>query len=144
MADLDLVVVIGVSGEASLDLTAHPYDLHAESLTEVRTSFRRKEVTNPHVEGSYLLHAERENQRVPLVVWVQHDEGWAATKAAYKALESVLQQDDFKVAVIESGQFEEWDCMASDYTLSIEQAYRHTGLALIRAQVVRLPTVRSW
>lgn len=136
---LDIQVTVS-SGLGTLDLTAAPYDLGAESFAEVNQTWRRKQVTNPHVEGEFTVHAERENTVTPLAVYVQ-DTTRAATRVAVEVLKDALSQLQFTLTYRLDDTVQTWLCEVADFTEDTQHAFLHEGLTLIKAQIPRRPGV---
>jgi hypothetical protein len=139
MSDLALSCLVSTP-LGPLQLEGGPYSLHAETISEVAVTWRKKTVTNPHVEGSFTVHAERENVVVPVSVWVE-----AATRSALRvaqqAVEDAFSQLHYTITFDVEGDTQTWQCEAADYTVDTQQAFLMAKTALVRAKVPRLPAV---
>ncbi len=131
-----------VPGFTNLALNTLPgYELEGSSLDEVATSWRRNEVSNPWVEGTYTISAVRENQVVPVSVWVRgvsHQE----MRQRQIELERRVAEPRWELQLSLPGYTEYWTCQTSDTVVRTQREYLHAMHALVRIQVVRLPTVR--
>lgn len=123
-----------------LMLLEQPYDLHAETLSKVATTSKRRTVDNPHVEGTYTLSAHRENQKVPVFVWVEA-RTQAELDAAQRALTEAFDQMSFEIEWQLDDIVETWRCTGADYEIDTQQAFMHSKMSLVSAQVDRLPTI---
>lgn len=123
-----------------LELATAPYDLHPDTDAERAVSWRKKEVTNPHVEGSYTIHAERENVVVPVSIWVEHPQR-KQLRAALQRLEDALSQLHYQITYRVEDDTAVWDCEVADYAVQTQQAYLHASMALVAAQIPRRPRV---
>jgi hypothetical protein len=122
-----------------LNLMAGPYDLEASSFAESAVQWRKQEVENAWVEGTFLTGAVRGNVTETLAVWVEVATE-AARLAAVKALTDALEQLSFTLTFGVDGQSTTWQCQASDYAVRTEQSFRFGRITLVRAEVPRLPT----
>lgn len=127
-------------GANFIDLTEPPYDLEVGAVAEAATAWKRKTVDNPHVEGSYTVHAERENSTIPVNVWVE-DPDRDTVQARVNDLTNALSQLEFLIYYRVGLAEQIWTCEVSDYTVDTQQAYLHASMALVKAQVVRRPKV---
>lgn len=123
-----------------LEVASAPYDLHPDTDAERAVSWRKKEVTNPHVEGSYTIHAERENVVVPVTIWVEHPQR-RQMRLALERLEAALSQLHYRITYRVEDDTAVWDCEVADYSVQTQQAYLHAGMALVAAQIPRRPAV---
>lgn len=135
------ITMVGTIPTGTVDLMAYPYDLHADTQANQATIWRKKEVTNPHVEGSYLVHAERENIVEDVYVWVEPDTR-AEMKPALDKLRTLFGQVTYTLTFTVEGQTQIWDCQAAEYTIDSKLEFLHADIALFQAKVPRLPRTR--
>lgn len=141
MAGDDLQIQARLRGGASdlyLENAAAGYELEKTTREERAVTFRRQEVTNPWVGGTYVVTAVPENVVEKLAVWV--------TGATHKQLEQRIYEltrrisaSQFYVDWTLGNQTERWFCMTSDYTIRTQQEYMFATTALVSANVSRLP-----
>ena len=136
---MDITVTIATNS-GPLSLNEAPYRLAAGTFETVAVTHRRAEVTNPFLEGSYVVNAPRENVVVPLAVWVEADTR-AALMAARTALTDALDQVTFSTYVTIDGETETWWCSASDYTVSSPRELMFATRCKVEAQLVRHPSL---
>lgn len=141
MADLDLAARIVANG-VTLELEQAPYSLAATSRAAAQVSHRKHEVSSPYVEGSFATHAVRENIVEPVDVYIETTNR-RLMRDALDALELALSfpnwtlQWDWRGL---NGVRETWTCFAASYTIETSQPLMVATMALVRAQVPRLPT----
>lgn len=153
MSNLNLrVAVQGPTG--LLELESSPYELQAESRNERAIATRKNEVTNPFIEGTFTIGAVRENVVENLNVWVEarnhHDLDTAVERllVAYEQLVYPItwdyrgQKRDKATGGTETFTFRQvWSCQPAQVSVTTEQAYQFATMALVKAQVPRLPAV---
>lgn len=138
MSDLMITsVLVGASG--SLNLESGPYSLEKATMEEVAVTWRKHEVDNPWVEGSFVTRAVRNNVVRPLNVWVSATNR-AAYVAARDALVAVLEQLSFTWQFGLDGVTTTWRCQMADYSIRQQHEFLHAHTALISAQVPTAPT----
>lgn len=127
----------------TLNNPAAGYQLEATSLEEVSTSWRRQEVQNPWAEGSYVVSAVRENQQVPISVYVRgasHQE----MRQRLLTLQLAVSRPKWtlQLALGSPSYTEYWTCQTSDTVLRTQREFLHATTTVCKINVVRLPTVR--
>lgn len=138
MSDLALIAVI--SGPlGAIDLESGPYALERGAMEEVAVAWRKREVENPWVEGSYVTGAVRSNVARPLNVWVA-GANRAAYVAARDALTDALEQLTWTLTFGVDGVTATWRCSMADYVVREQQEFLHAHTGLVRATVPTLPT----
>lgn len=142
MSTPDIVVSCIIStgtGPLQLENESAGYVLERSSLEEFRTSWRKHEVNNDWVEGSYVIGAVKENVTEPLAVYVTGDTV-AQFRSRLNLLTAALDQLQYTVVVLEGGVSETWRCSMADYTVRTSQELRLAKMGLVTAQVPRKPT----
>lgn len=135
-----LVVTCVLSAAAGpLDLEAGAYELEKGSFEEISVSWRKSEVENRWVEGTYLTSAVRAQVVRPLNVWVTGTTR-ASYKAAREALVTALEQLSYTLSFGIDGESTTWRCQVADYAIREQQEYLFGFTGLIRAQVPTFPT----
>jgi len=125
-----------------LELNSGPYRLEASSFADEQTTWRRDDIDNPFVEGSWTVNALRENVVVPLSVWVRGaaEYDYATTTArGIETLKEMFSQRNFLLEFNEDGELYTYVCYVSDFTVSRTREFRHEGIAQFTAQVPRHP-----
>lgn len=121
-----------------VSLNSDPYRLAGESFSQEQVTHRRTEVTNPHVEGTYVVNALRDNVTVPVSVWVT-----AASRAelipALRSLCAAFDQVSFTAQLVVDGYSQFWNCYASDYTVTASRELMHATRARVDIDLVRDP-----
>lgn len=138
-SQLDVGCVIS-SPSGLINLLAAPYDLHAETKSEVSVTWRKKEVANVHIEGTYLVHAERENVMEQVYVWVENPNE-KVLRTALLNLENAFSQLYYTISFRLGQDIETWTCETADYTVDRHYEFAHNKIALVKATVPRLPQV---
>jgi hypothetical protein len=142
---LAIQLTIDSPGTAAFTLNnlAAGYELEASTLEEIATTWRKQQVDNVWTEGSYTVSAVRENQSVPVSVWVR-----GATHQQMRQRLLVVQtavgrpQWAARLTLGSPAYTEHWTCQTSDYVVRTQREFQHATMALLKINVVRLPTVR--
>lgn len=133
--DIDFLVS---TSAGILSLNNDPYRLAGESFATESVTHRRTEVTNPHVEGTYIVNALRDNITTPVSVWVT-----TATRAelipAVRLLCAAFDQVSFTSQLVIDGYAQFWNCYASDYTVTTSRELMHATRARVDVELVRDP-----
>lgn len=133
---LPLDVLAAADGLTGFLLSQPPYDLEVGALAEIRQSFRRRQITNPHVQGTYTINAERENIEVPVNVWCDGPSA-AEARAQVRKLEDLFGRRTFTLQLFFNGpDREDWTCEVSDYAIEQTRDWRFANMALVKASVV--------
>lgn len=101
---------------------------------------RKIDATNPFVEGTYTIAAVKENvvENVSIYVYATNQ---ADLKTRVAALMDCLDQIKYTIVYGVDGNNETWTCFSADYAVQSQQEYQHAYLALVKANVPRLPKV---
>lgn len=138
---LDFAVSITTpSGVLALENPVGGYSVHRESLGTRSITLRKKEITSPYVEGSFVPQAVRENVTEVLSVWVEGP-NFATVDARIDALLAGYSQMQYIVTMRMGTLTETWRCSPADYTIEFSGEQRFSLLALVKAQIPRLPTL---
>lgn len=138
---LDFTVKIeGVSGWFDLE-DGVSYAVHSDSFATWSQTWRKKEVNNEWVEGTFPVSAVRENVSVPLVVYCKGVTRKDQVNAQSK-LTAAIEQLSWMLMVRFEEVSEYWQCWASDYTVETQSEFRHAGISVVRVTVDRLPAVQ--
>lgn len=116
------------------------YKLEKTTRDNRQVSKRKIEATNPFVEGSYIVAAVKENvvENVSIYVYATSQ---AALRSRIAAITDCLDQIRYTIVYGVDGSNETWTCFAADYSIQSQQEFQHAYLALIKANVPRLPKV---
>lgn len=140
MADLDYSLEISTSsGWLALEDEANGYTLGEETAAEIATSRRDRTVAGQWVEGSFTTASVKENQVVPVTVWVIGADP-AEFDQRKAVLEAAFDQLSYQIREIFGGMTRVWTCMAAPYTVACSGPMRFAREGLVSAQVPRLPT----
>jgi hypothetical protein len=136
---LDIVLQVEMPGRR-VDLNSYPYQLTDDTLTDVAVQWRRQEIQSPFVAGSFLVNALQENSTVTVGVYVRGD-SHSDLDANLDRLVEAFSQFSYRMywAIGDWDYFEVWTCMPADYTVQTTREYRHARMAVMRAEVPRMP-----
>ena len=112
----------------------------AKGLDEAAVSFRREEVTNPFLEGAYVVNALRENMHLNLEVRAIGETHMDMVDTLRK-LTDALGQVSFKLQVTVDNAQWTYNCYASDYSVLMPPEYLHARMATVKAQILHHPVV---
>jgi len=121
-----------------LSVTSAPYSLTAEAFSESSTTWRRKDVTNPFVEGTWTVDALRENVMENLDVWIRGESN-RETADATEALRDALSQLHFGIEVTFDNQRYYYNCQVADVMVKTDVPLRFAKMAHVTAQIPRHP-----
>ena len=110
------------------------------SFEETAVQFRREEVTNPFVEGKFLVNALRDNITTSLIIRASGTRTYD-TQYAVQQLTDALSQVTFKMITIIDGAKKVYNCYASDFSISSPQEMMHSRMATVSAQITHAPVV---
>ena len=117
------------------------YELHSDSLAQRAISWRKQQVTSPYVEGTYTTAAVKESVTENLVVTVRATDQLELAQLI-QALTDGLDQMSYQVMVSVNGLVEYWTCVEpAEYTIEMQHEFRHAMIGVVRANVIRLPTL---
>lgn len=139
MAELALGCVLSwTGGSLELENEAGGYSLERDAMADLATSWRRHEVQNRWVAGSYVIGAVKENVELPLHVYVTADTG-SQLQDRLNALTTMLDRLAYELAFTEDGVTMIWNCQVADYTVTRSQSLRVARHALVKAVVPAHP-----
>ena len=137
--DLDVHAEIETpTGWLELEDIANGYELHAESFSQRQVQSRKVEADGEWANGSYTVRATVGNVVETVSVWVKAPSPFDLAERLDPLLAG-LHQLQFRFRVTTGNLREEWVCQYSDYTIESDQNLRFATLALVKAQVPRLP-----
>lgn len=147
-ASLDISCYISLSPNATstinglwLDLNDKTvYTIAAGSFEETSVQFRREEITNPFIEGTYVVNALRDNVMMNLVVRVSGERTYDVAEAVTQ-LTDALGQVNYKVMLIIDGAKWIYNCYAADYSVQTPRELLHSRMATVSAEIMRDPVV---
>lgn len=117
------------------------FSLHAESFASAAQSWRKQQINNDYVEGTYTLSAVRENVTEAVSIWVR-GETHLVWRQNIEVLTSAFTQIGFQFMRRMSDLVEYWTITSpADFSIATEQAYWHSRIGLFQAQLSRLPKV---
>lgn len=134
---LDVVCRVTIPG-GWLTLTSGVYSLTPESFTSTGTTWRRKDVTNPFVEGTWTVDALRDNQTETLDVFVTAETSMQLEDAV-EAVIDALSQLNYGIEITFEGVKRTYTCWVADVVVKTDQPLRFATMAQITAQVPRHP-----
>lgn len=130
----------GPGGWIDLEDLEGGYEVHKDTRATQSVTFRKQEISSPYVEGTFTNEAVRENVTEPLVIYVYGDSAFELD-ARVSAVTDALEQLQYEIKAQIGNLEETWTCSTADYAVETSQEFIHATMALIRAQVPRLPTV---
>lgn len=126
-----------------LELNAAPYELAGNTFETLAQSHRRIEVQNQYVEGTYVIHALRENVIEPVSFYVR-GATHAEMVAALTPARDCWSQSTFQVRKEVEGVVEYWQCFASSFSVGTQREFLHATMARVDVQLEHAPGVPSW
>jgi hypothetical protein len=114
------------------------YRLSATAFGEQSTTFRRSDVSNPFVEGSWTVNATRENVTETLDVYVRADTA-PDVQRAVSSLLATLRQINFGMEVTFDGVQTFYQCYCADVSVKTPREFRFSRMAQVSAQIPRHP-----
>lgn len=137
--DLDVHAQIETpTGWLELEDLEGGYELHAESFAQRQHQARKVDAEGEWVGGSYTVRAVEGNVTETVSVWVAGPTPFELAERL-EVLTQGLHQLQFRFRLVTGNMREEWVCQYSDYTIEADQNLRFSTLALVKAQVPRLP-----
>lgn len=134
------VVVEAPTGPLEVEDPANGYWLHKDSFASKGVSFRKLDLEGDYVEGADVLRAVPGNVTETLAVFVKGETNYELLTRV-KVLTDAFHQLQFTITRVTGNAQEVWSCRTSQYSIETEQAFQHATLAIVRAQVPRLPSV---
>lgn len=144
MPDLSLGVTLS---SPSGDLFLNYLDVNSgykveKSFREQRQqTFRKQSVESRWVDGSFVVHSVRENviEQVSVYVYGATHTDWLQKLLA---LQAAFSQLSYSMIFTYGGTTTEyWSCQPADFTVRTQQEFQVAKMALVQAQVPRLPKV---
>lgn len=120
--------------------TVGTYKLERSTRDNRQVTKRKIDATNPFVEGTYTVAAVKENVTENVSIYV-YASSQAALRARIAAVTDCLDQIRYTLTYGVDGNIETWTCFSADYSIQSQQEFQHAYMALIRANVPRLPKV---
>lgn len=131
------------TGWLLLEDEANGYKLEASTREARQVSWRRQEIAGTWTEGTYTVHAVKENITETVGVWVR-----AATHAQLgtriQVLLDAFSQLTYSMFWQEEGLGERWRCFCSDVQISTNRELQHARVALVKFSVPRLPSTTRY
>jgi hypothetical protein len=102
------------------------------------TQWRRTEVSNPFIEGTFITNALRENITERVNVYVQ---GQTVFECKYytSVLKTAVSQIRFQAELTIEDARVMWNCYASDYTVESNRPLLHSRMCLVKIDLIRDP-----
>lgn len=125
-----------------LELNSGPFRLEGESFAEEATTWRKDDIDNPFVEGTWTVNALRENVVETLNIWVRGDAAYAdalTTSRGLETLKAVFSQPNYLIEFNQDGELYTYVCQVADFSISRTREFRHEGIAKFSAQIPRHP-----
>jgi hypothetical protein len=143
MTDAVLNVRCRVTTEGGwLDLMSGPYRLSAEAFVEESLSWRRAEVSNPFVDGSWLVSAVKDNITSAVDVYVRAA-STAELSGAVAALKAAFSQINYGIEFTVDDVTTFYQCYAADYSVKTPKELRFSRMAQFSAEVPRHPVAET-
>lgn len=114
------------------------YEFEATAFGERGVTWRKQEVTSPFIEGTFVTGAVRENVLEQVNVYVR-GESHSQLAQRVKRLTDAFGQLSYRMMLRFDDVARYWDCQPADYTVVTQREFVHARMALVRAQVPRLP-----
>lgn len=124
-----------------LDVNSGIYRVAASSFAEQAITWRRTQVTNQFVEGSWTVNALRENVTENLDIWVR-GEDTRQMQQGVDDLVAVVSQLNYGLEVTFDNVKSYYICNTADISVKIQQEFRFARMAMVSAQIPRDPNVR--
>lgn len=139
MPSIGVSVSVNYSG-GSLELhnPALGYEVDAETRNEYAVSWRKTEVSNRWVEGTYLTNAVRENVVESLGFYVRGSTS-AIMKTRLNTAIQALSDLYYTIVITLDGVTDVWECQASDYSITTQHEFLHSKMARVKAKIPRKP-----
>lgn len=118
------------------------FKVAAEDMGTSSTAWRRKEVASSFYNGTFLVHATKENVSEALSIWV-YGQSQNDVSENLALLSELFSQDRFHIRVRYGDHQETWFCMTSDYSIERTHVYMHNQMAVFKAQVPRRPDKKT-
>lgn len=116
------------------------YYVSPEGFGEKAQTQRRVTASSPYYEGTYLVHAVRENVSETITVGVTGVSQNDVTENLL-FLEEMILQPAFKIRVTVQDHVETWSCQSADYAIERGHLMLHNTRAMMKMQISRLPEV---
>jgi hypothetical protein len=116
------------------------YYVSPEEFGTHTQTLRRITAQSPFYEGTYLIHAVRENVQENVVVHVLGVSQNDVTENLL-LLEELISQPSFKLRLTMQDHVETWSCQQADYVIERGHIMMHNTRATMRLSVPRLPEV---
>lgn len=134
---MDLEVRATTAGDW-LYLNEGIFRVAADSFAEEATSWRRTDVTNPFVEGTWTVNALRENVTESLSLWVRGDR-YTSTQQGIELLKATFSQINYVLQVSFDGERRTYTCYVGDFSVKASRELRHAKMANFTVQIPRHP-----
>jgi hypothetical protein len=139
--DLDVAASIETpTGWLDLEDEASGYELSYDSFSAQAVSHRKTVLQSEWIEGSFITRSVRENITEKVSVYVRGDTPFMLAERLARLTDG-FDQLSFAMVVRFADSQETWSCSTSEYTISTKQEMRFATMALVSADVPRLPTL---
>lgn len=118
------------------------FKIAAADFGQQTHSWRRKEVNSDFHDGSFTVHAVRENVTEPLSLWVYGDSQNIVTENIL-LLRELFSQFRYQIRIRYGDHRETWFCQTADYAVERTHVYLHNNMALFKATVPRHPVSQN-
>lgn len=120
--------------------TGNRFYMGAEDFGDKAQVLRRITASSPYYEGTYLVHAVRENVQESLSINVLGASQNHVTENLL-LLEELVSQPSFRIRLTMGDHVETWSCQQADYTIQRGHIMMHNTRAVMKISVSRLPAV---
>lgn len=128
-------------GSRWISLTDHVrFYMSSEDYGDKAQTLRRVNAQSPYYEGSYLVHAVRENVTETLSIYILGVSQNDVTENML-LLEELVSQPSFRIRITHQDHVETWKCQQADYSIQRGHLMLHNTRAMMRLNVPRLPSV---
>lgn len=126
-------------GGAWMDINdGRKYTLELSTLGDRSATFRRKEISSPHLDGTWLVSATAENITENVSIWVKEFDHFAL-QLALEELRKAFTQPYYAMRwQVDVHEFA-WNCQLADYSITTSRDMMHATIAQFTAKVPRHP-----
>lgn len=116
------------------------YKLEKTTRDNRQVTQRKIEATNPFVSGTFTVATVKENVVENVSIYV-YAVSASLLRQRVEAVCDALDQTNYTIVFSTEESDETWTCMAADYAIQSSHELQHSYMALIKANVPRLPQV---
>lgn len=117
-----------------LDLMSDPYKLSSESFVDESMTWRKQEVSNPFVDGTWVVNATKDNLSSIVDVYVRGSTTMQ-TRLAIEALKAAFSQINYGIEFTNDDVVMYYKCYVADYSIKTPREFRFSTMAQFTATV---------